>query len=160
MVDTKKKNIEKADKSHQKAKVIAKESRARVLLAEVGRIRSETHLVGGFMTFIRQQGIVALAIGLAIGTQANATVKSFVDGMVTPIVSFLLGSHAGLVNEKWYLVGHSTKTTHYLLEIGSRQLVLGWGQVLSSLITLLVVATVIYLVIKGLRLDKVDMKKP
>ena len=32
--------------------------------------------VGGFMNFIREQGVVGLAVGLAIGTAAGDTVKA------------------------------------------------------------------------------------
>lgn len=121
--------------------------------------KPEKRYIAGFMTFVREQGIVGLAIGLAIGTQANATVKSIVEGLINPIVSFLVGSDSGLLDDKWYVIGHDTTTVNYLFTLGNRQLVFGWGQVLSSLITLLAVAAVIYFVVKGFHLDKIDKKK-
>jgi len=115
--------------------------------------------LGGFMDFVRTQGVIGLAVGLAIGTQANSTVKSIVDGFINPIVGFIIGSSEGLSAATWNVVGKDTGATDFWLSLGDRRLVVGWGAVMSSLITLLAVAAVIYFVVKGLKLDKLD-KKP
>ena len=116
---------------------------------------------GGFMDFVRTQGIVGLAIGLAIGTQANSTVKALVEGFINPIVSFIVGTKT-LAQSVWNVVGQDTggpHPVHYWAHFGSRQLVVQWGAVLSSLITLIAVAAVIYFVVKGFGIDKLDKKK-
>ncbi|HET7629854.1 MAG TPA: MscL family protein [Candidatus Saccharimonadales bacterium] len=137
----------------QAAKEKAKAAKLKAVESRTGKA------LGGFMDFIRTQGVVGLAIGLAIGTQANTTVRSIVEGFINPIVAFILGSDKGLMERKWYVVGQDDNTTNYLLTLGDRQLVFAWGQVLSSLITLLAVAAVIYFVVKGLKLDKLDKAK-
>jgi large conductance mechanosensitive channel len=119
----------------------------------------EKSTLGGFMEFVRTQGVVGLAVGLAIGTQANSTVKSIVEGFVNPLVGFIIGNPKGLVSATWNVIGRDTRATHYWLTLGSRELVIGWGLILSSLITLLAVAAVIYFVVKGFSLDKLDKKK-
>jgi len=158
MAQTQKKNTKTTSKD-PKVEAAEKESRAQKLLAEAGRLKGEAKFITGFMTFIRQQGIVGLAIGLAIGTQANATVKSIVEGLINPIVAFVVGSNTGLTEDKWYMIGKDTPQTNYLLTFGNRELVFNWGQVLSSLITLIAVAAVIYFVVKGFKLDKLDKPK-
>lgn len=122
--------------------------------------------VADFMNFVREQGVVGLAVGLAIGAQTNATVKSIVEGLINPIVGFILGSDTALADQKWYLIGQDTEgvgqdaeSVDYLLTLGNRQLVFGWGEILSSLIQLVAVAAVIYFVVKGLGFDKLDKKK-
>lgn len=115
--------------------------------------------VHGFMEFIREQGIVGLAVGLAIGTQANATVKTMVEGFINPIVGFIVGSPTALAAATWNVVGVDTRQTDYWFTLGNRTLVFGWGAVLGSLITLLAVLAVIFYVVKGLKLDKIDKKK-
>ncbi len=100
-----------------------------------------------FMDFVRAHGVVGLAVGLAIGTQVGKAVEAVVHGFVTPIVSFIVGDTKGLENAKWTVISSST---------GGRELVFGWGEILSALITLLAVSAVIYYVVMGLRLDKVD----
>ncbi len=115
--------------------------------------------VHGFMDFVREQSIVGLAVGLAIGTQANATVKALVEGFINPIVSFLVGSQDGLLLASWNVVGKDTATINYWFTLGNRVLIFRWGMVLSSIITLIAVLAVIYYVVKGLKLDKLDKKK-
>jgi large conductance mechanosensitive channel len=99
------------------------------------------------MDFVRTQGVVGLAVGLAIGTQVTATTKSIADGFINPIVGFILGGNSNLAVDKWHF------------SLGHRSMDIGWGAILSSLITLLAVAAVIYFVVKGLGLDKLDKKK-
>lgn len=115
--------------------------------------------IGGFSDFIRTQGVVGLAIGLAIGTQAGATVKIIVEGFVNPIVGFILGSQQGLLLSRWYVIGQDTPEINYLFTVGSRTLIISWGAILSSVITLVAVAAVVYFVVKSLKLDKLDKKK-
>jgi len=103
--------------------------------------------IRGFMDFVRTQGVVGLAVGLAIGTQVTATTKSIADGFINPIVGFILGSTTALSADSWHL------------SLGHRNMVIGWGAILSSLITLVAVAAVIYFVVKGLGLDKLDKQK-
>jgi large conductance mechanosensitive channel len=112
----------------------------------------------GFMDFVREQGIVGLAVGLAIGVQVGQTVQSFVNGLINPFVSFILGSGASLENAAWNVVGKDTLKVDYWLTLGDRYLIIGWGEVVSASIVLVAVAGVIYYVVHGLKLDKLDKK--
>lgn len=104
--------------------------------------------IRGFMDFVRTQGVVGLAVGLAIGTQVTSTTKTIADGFINPIVGFILGSTGGgLAAARWHF------------SLGHRRMDIGWGAILSSLITLIAVAAVIYFVVKGLGLDKLDKKE-
>ena len=100
-----------------------------------------------FMNFVREQGVIGLAVGLAIGTAAGASVKSIVEGFINPMITLLVGSQEGLVAAKWHV------------EIGDRAADFAWGAVLSSLITLIATALVIYWVVKVAKLDRLDKKK-
>lgn len=102
----------------------------------------------GFMEFVREQGVVGLAIGLAIGAAAGATVKAIVDGLINPIVGFIIGGN-DLAKLTW-------NTGLYR---SGKELVIAWGLVANSVITLLAVAAVIYYIVHGLRLDRIDRKK-
>ncbi len=100
-----------------------------------------------FMNFVREQGVVGLAVGLAVGTAAGASVKSIVEGFINPMITLLVGSQEGLMAAKWHVA------------IGDRAADFAWGAVLSSLITLLATALVIYWVVKVAKLDRLDKKK-
>jgi len=104
----------------------------------------------GFMDFIREQGVVGLAVGLAIGTASTVFVKSIVDGIITPIIGWVLPG------------GTDLGSMYFCLDTGADGLCinrLNYGAVLSSFISFIAVAAVIYFVVKGLNLDKLDKKK-
>ena len=103
------------------------------------------------MDFVREKGIVGLAVGLAIGTQAGATVKAIVEGLINPVVSFIVGNQTGLQAAKWTIYKGSAPD--------SRQLIIGWGLILSALITFFAVLAVIYYIVHGFKLDKLDKAK-
>ncbi len=104
-----------------------------------------------FMYFVRTQGVVGLAVGLAIGTQVGKVVEAIVTGFINPLVAFIIGNQSGLQAAKWTIY----KNNHP----GGRVLIISWGQVFSAVITLLAVSAVIYYIVHGLRLDRVDSKK-
>lgn len=104
--------------------------------------------VGGFVEFIREQGVVGLAVGLAVGAAAGASVKVIVDNFINPIVAFMIGGR-DLSKLVW----------NTGLKNGPVELSFGWGAILSSLITLIATALVVYVVIRGAKLDRIDRKK-
>jgi large conductance mechanosensitive channel len=106
---------------------------------------------GGFLDFVRKQGVVGLAIGLAIGAAAGAAVKTIVDQLIVPLVG-LLTQGVKLDDLKWVLMDADKVT-------GREEVAIGWGMILSSLITLLATALVVYLFVHFARLDRLDKKK-
>jgi large conductance mechanosensitive channel len=100
----------------------------------------------GFITFIREQGVVGLAVGLAIGTAAGASVKVIVDQLICPLVALITQ-------------GIDLSELTWTVELGNGKAVFGWGAVLSSLVTLLATAFVIYWVVHMAKLDRADKKK-
>ncbi len=103
--------------------------------------------VGGFLDFIRAQGVIGLAVGLAIGAAAGDTVKKLVEGFINPIVQFITGTDSTLATSTW------------TFEAFGRSATFAWGAAVSSLITLLATALVIYWLVNIFKLDKLDKKK-
>lgn len=135
---------EKAQKKPTKtANAKAKTTRARESVAVVAVSKQAS----GFLEFLRNQGVVGLAVGLAIGTAAGATVKTIVEGFINPIVQFIIGSQERLSANVWHV------------ELWGRSADFAWGAVLSSTITLVATAFVIYLIIHFAKLDRLDKKK-
>lgn len=106
----------------------------------------DTHM-GGFINFIREQGVVGLAVGLAIGTAAGDTVKKLVTAFIDPLVQLIIGSQKGL------------QAASFTVEFAGRKGEFMYGAFISSLITLLAVAFVVYAIVHFLKLDKLDKKK-
>lgn len=144
-------NVKKAPKKQPRVprtragKVVA--SRAAAARQVAARI-PVTH-TRGFMDFVREQGVVGLAVGLAIGTAATVLVKSIVDNILNPIIgAYLLGGIN--LRDKYLCLAVNGNPCGNKVE---------WGLVVSNLISFLAVAAVIYFVVKGLKLDKLDKKK-
>ena len=142
----------KARTEATKAKAAAAKARVEAAKAKAEAARAQASLLTGghaegFMNFVRQQGVVGLAVGLAIGTAAGASVKQIVEGFINPLINLLVGSQEGLMAATW------------TVNIGGREAVFGWGAVVSSLITLIATALVIYFVVKVAKLDRLDKPK-
>ncbi len=134
-----KKSVASSAKAAVKA-VSAKENKV------VREAIKDSHM-GGFVNFIREQGIVGLAVGLAIGTAAGDTVKKLVTAFIDPLVQLIVGSQQGL------------QAASFTVEIAGRKGEFLYGAFISSLITLLAVAFVVYAIVHLFKLDKLDKKK-
>lgn len=97
----------------------------------------------GFMSFIREQGVVGLASGFILGGSVSKVVDSLVNDIVNPILGIILGFAEGL-EEATFAVGSAS---------------IRWGSFLGVLIDFSVIAMVVYFGVKGLGLDKIDKKK-
>jgi large conductance mechanosensitive channel len=97
----------------------------------------------GFVDFIREQGVVGLAVGFILGGAVAKVVTAVVTDIVTPIIGLIIGSAKGLESASF--------------GIGKNQIM--YGHFISSVIDFAVIAAVVYFGIKALKLDKLDKKK-
>lgn len=97
----------------------------------------------GFLVFLRQQGVVGLAVGFLLGGAVSKLVTSLVNDIVNPLLSFFLGFTDNLADASFSL-GFIT---------------IRWGNFLNVFIDFLIISSVVYFGVKLLRLDKVDKKK-
>jgi large conductance mechanosensitive channel len=134
----------------QKAAVSAKReaAKAKTQAAKARAAKLGGGHAAGFVNFIREQGVIGLAVGLAVGTAAGVSIKVIVENFITPIVAFILGGKD--LSELVWDTG---------LKNGNVELTFGWGAIVSSLITLVATALVVYLVIHAAKLDRLDKKK-
>ena len=105
--------------------------------------------LGGFMEFVRTQGVVGLAVGLVLGGAVTVLVKSLIDNVVMPPLGFILGSADGLKGLQLNL----GKT------VAGEDSILHYGTFLNDLINFMVIAVVVYLVVHILGFDRLDRKK-
>lgn len=95
------------------------------------------------MKFIREQGVVGLAVGFILGGAVSKVVASLVEDIINPILGVALGA-AGNLSEASFLIGTAE---------------IMWGSFIAVMIDFLVVALVVYYGVKQLGLDKLDAKK-
>lgn len=137
-----------ADKPSTKA---AKSAAAKAAYTARTRAKKTAGAVGfgGFSEFIRQQGVVGLAIGIVIGTQVKTVVDTLIASFVNPVLGIILPGQGDLSQKKFTLtISEMEKTA-----------VFAWGQFVYVLISFVAVCAIIYYIVKGFKLDKIDQKK-
>ena len=97
----------------------------------------------GFINFIREQGVVGLAVGFILGGAVSKVVTALVTDIVNPILGAALGAVDGL------------KTASFSL--GPAKIL--YGDLMAVVIDFLAVALVVYFGVKILGLDKLDKTK-
>jgi len=97
----------------------------------------------GFLDFIREQGVVGLAVGFILGGAVSKLVTAIITDIINPILGLALGMTAGLKEAS--------------LDIGSAKIL--YGDLISVFIDFTVIAFVVYFGVKLLKLDKLDKKK-
>ena len=111
--------------------------------------KKERHLsgsFGGFTDFLRQNAIVALAVGFVVGTQVQGVVKQLIASFINPLTALLFGGAA---------LSSRTFTLHFDHHYAN----FGWGALVYTLIDFIFVLLVIYGIIKLFQLDKLDKPK-
>lgn len=108
-----------------------------------------TKQINGFMNFIRQQGVVGLAVGLVLGTSIKSFVDSIVNNLVNPVIGYFIGGVD--LSDKSICLTKSTDS----LEVCRNSL--AYGQVITNLISFIIIAAIVYFFVKGLKLDKLDI---
>ena len=102
----------------------------------------------GFVDFIREQGVVGLAVGLTLGVAAKGLIDSLVQNLFNPVIGVLTGGEN--LGSRFACIKHAGAACTSKL---------GYGQFISDFLSFLIVAAVVYFVVKGLKLDKLDKKK-
>lgn len=96
-----------------------------------------------FIEFIREQGVVGLAVGFILGGAISRVISSLVTDIINPLLGILLGA-TGELKSAFIIIG-TTK--------------LKWGSFVATTIDFLVIALVVYFGVKILGLHKLDKKK-
>ena len=97
----------------------------------------------GFMQFIREQGVVGLAVGFILGGAVSKVVASLVQDVINPLLGLALKN-----------VGNLSTA---VLELGGSTIY--WGKFTTAVIDFIIVALVVYIAVKKLRLDeRLDIK--
>ena len=97
----------------------------------------------GFFNFIREQGVVGLAVGFMLGGAVSKIVTALITDIINPLIGAIFGTAGGLKNAA--------------VEIGQSKIL--WGDFISVLIDFLVIALVVYFGVKIIGIERLDKKK-
>ena len=114
-------------------------------------IKNELEKGKGFMNefkkFISRGNVIDLAVGVIIGSSFTAIVNSLVNNIITPLITLITGK----VSVKDLFValdGNSYESLEAATEAGAATL--GYGLFLQAIIDFIIIAFVIFLMVKGI----------
>jgi large conductance mechanosensitive channel len=118
----------------------------------------EDSMLEEFKKFALRGNVVDLAIGVIIGAAFGKIVESLVGDAFMPIIGAITG---GLDFSNYFIPLSSSVTANTLAEARKQGAVLAWGSFVTVAINFLIVAWVLFLVVKLInRLKHQEAQKP
>lgn len=108
-------------------------------------------MLGEFRDFVARGNVLDLAVAVIIGAAFATIAASLTDDVIMPVVGAIFG---GLDFSSYFVLlgpvpdGYSGSPTDYAALKAAGALVLGWGQFLTVLINFLILAFIIFLLIR------------
>ncbi len=114
-------------------------------------------MLNDFKDFVMRGNVVDLAVAVVIGAAFGAIVQSMVNDLIMPIV----GAITGGVDFTNYFTPLSSKVTAGALAEAKKQgAVLAWGNFLQVSVNFLIIAAVLFLVVRGMNAMKARVAPP
>ena len=111
-----------------------------------------------FKKFAMRGNVVDLAVGVIIGAAFGAIVTSLVADIIMPIVGAATG---GLDFSNHFVALSKSVTAPALADAKKQGAVLAWGNFVTITINFLVIAWVLFMVVRGInRLQRKEAEKP
>ena len=99
-----------------------------------------------FRDFIMRGNVLDLAVAVIIGAAFGLITKSLVDDVIMPFVGYIFG---GLDFTNYFLALSDGVTATTLEEARKQGAVFAWGKFLTVVVNFVIVAFVIFLIVKG-----------
>ncbi|MGB6352149.1 MAG: large conductance mechanosensitive channel protein MscL [Pseudolabrys sp.] len=104
-------------------------------------------MLAEFKKFALRGNVVDLAIGVIIGAAFSGIVNSLVADIIMPLIGAIIG---GLDFSNYYYPLSSKVTAGALIEAKKQGAVLAWGNFLTITLNFIIIAFVLFLVIRGI----------
>ena len=111
---------------------------------------------GEFKEFISRGNIMDMAVGMIVGSAFTAIVTALSNGILKPVINFILATISGgndplasayTFLKKGYEVDEAGNLTN-IIDL-SKSIYIDWGAFLSAIINFLLVALVLFLIVKA-----------
>ncbi|NIJ17211.1 large conductance mechanosensitive channel protein MscL [Sphingobium vermicomposti] len=108
-------------------------------------------LIAEFKTFINRGNVIDLAVGVIIGGAFATITKSLTDDIIMPVVGYVLG---GSDFSRYFIrlgdipAGFTGNPQSYADLKGAGVAMLGWGEFLTVLVNFLILAFIIFLLVR------------
>jgi len=95
-----------------------------------------------FLKFIRDQGIIGLAVGFILGGAISKVITSLVEDIINPILGIFLGATEDLAGLSLNISGVEIR----------------WGNFVSVAVDFLIIAFLVYFVTRTLKIEDLKVK--
>ena len=114
-------------------------------------------MIKEFRDFIARGNVMDLAVGIIIGAAFTAIVKSMVDDLINPIIGMIIGG-IDFTNMYFVMSGTVAEGTSLAAAREGGATVFAFGAFITAVINFLIIAFVLFLVVKGI--NKLQKKQP
>lgn len=111
----------------------------------VAVVAQEINPAHGFIRFLREQGVVTIAIGFIIALQAQVLVKQLVASFIDPLFNLFFGQ---ALNSRAFTLTFSGRTQSFT-----------WGAFVYAFLNFVFIVFAIFIIVNVLSLDKLDKPK-
>ena len=112
-----------------------------------------------FKDFIAKGNVMDMAVGIIIGAAFTAIVKSLVDDLINPIVGLFLGG-VDFTNQYIVLSGEVAAGTALADARDAGAAVFAYGSFIMAIINFLIIAFVVFMLVKRVNAIKAAAEKP
>jgi len=106
---------------------------------------SDINPASGFVQFLRENAVIGLAIGFVVGAQVQILVKQLITSFIDPLSKLLFGT---ALSQRAFTLTFHDRTASFT-----------WGAFVYGLVNFLFVLLAIFIILKTLKLDKLDQPK-
>lgn len=107
-------------------------------------------MLNEFKAFIARGNVLDLAVGVIIGAAFGKIVTSMTDDLIMPVISLLTGGGTDFTS-KYIVLGGAEKITAGMSLVAAKAAganVLAWGSFITALINFVILAFVIFLIVR------------
>jgi large conductance mechanosensitive channel len=111
-------------------------------------------MLGGFRAFINRGNVIDLAVAVIIGAAFGRNVTSLTEDVITPLIGWAIGD---LDFSNFFIrlgplpAGFTGDAGSYAALKAAGAPMIGYGQFLTAMINFLIVAFIVYLIVRGVK---------
>ena len=108
-------------------------------------------MLGEFKTFIMRGNVLDLAVGVLIGAAFGKIIASLTDDVIMPLITLMTGGGVDFSSKYLVLSGGEKLTSDMTLAAAKAAgaNVLGWGSFITAAINFLILAFVIFMIVRA-----------
>lgn len=108
-------------------------------------------MLGEFKTFIMRGNVLDLAVGVLIGAAFGKIIASLTDDVIMPLITLMTGGGVDFSSKYLVLSGGEKLTSDMTLAAAKAAgaNVLGWGSFVTAAINFLILAFVIFMIVRA-----------